>query len=192
MDVPITCPCPLKGGAIRHPEGDTVMLRERLSFHDALAIRKASALAKDGLENPSERELAAEILATMSEFYVLMGVEAWTLVDSQDQPLPVLRSTIRSVLLDSPDIDLIVEAADSMYNPVVLLPLLHRANPSSPTTPTRSPEHEPSTSATESPTTPQKPSKPSSITTSQTDATVTTSLSLVGDSNSSQNSQSAA
>lgn len=192
MNVPITCPCPPRGDAVRHPEGDTVVLREKLGFHEALTIRKAVGLAREEADSSGERAMAAEILATLSEFYVLMGVESWTLQDDKDQPIPVSKASIRSILLESPDLDLLVDVADSLYNEAILLPLLARANPSSPPTPTPSPEPDSLTSPTESPTRPQRPSKPSSTTTSPTDATETTTLSLVGGSSSSQSSRSAA
>jgi hypothetical protein len=193
MEVPITCPCPPKGGAVRHPKGDRVVLRDKLGSHESLTIRKAIALAREEADGSGERGLAAEILATLSEFYILMGVESWTFEDAEGKPLSVSKANIRSVLLESPDIDLAIEAADTLYNEAILLPLLNRASPSSPPTPTPSQEPESSTSArTESPTKPQKQSRPSSTTTSPTDGTETTTLSLVGGSSSSQNSQSAA
>lgn len=200
MDVRITCACPLKGGAVRHPDGDTVVLRDKLSFHEALTIRKAVALARDGADETHERGLAAEVLATLSEFYVLMGVESWTITTEGEKgkvvPLPVTKASIRAVLLESPDVDLVIDAADALYNQAILLPLLNRASQSSPSTPTPSEDDDSSTSQTPSttdlPKTPPKPSRPSSTSTTRTVGTETTSLSLVGVSNSSQSSQSAA
>lgn len=188
MNVPITCPCP----GSPHPEGDTVVLRDKLGYHEAMTIRKAIALAREEADAGSERAIAAEILATLSEFYVLMGVESWTLVDGKGVPLPMSKANIRTVLFESPDVDLLVDAADALYNEAILLPLLARANPSSPPMPTRSPATGSSTSATASPTTLQRQSKPSSTTTSRTDGIETTTLSPVGASSSSPSSLSAA
>jgi hypothetical protein len=188
MDIRVACLCPAKG----HPEGDTVVLRDKLGFHEALTIRKAIALSREDADTGSERALAAEILATLSEFYVLMGVESWTIQDAKGEPLPVTKTNIRGVLMESPDIELVIEAADTIYNEAILLPLLLRANPSSPPTPTPSAEPGSSTSATESPTKPQKPSRPSSTTTSRTDGIETITSLPVGGSSSSQSSRSAA
>jgi hypothetical protein len=184
MDIRVACLCPAKG----HPEGDTVVLRDKLGFHEALTIRKAIALSREDADTGSERALAAEILATLSEFYVLMGVESWTIQDAKGEPLPVTKTNIRGVLMESPDIELVIEAADTIYNEAILL----RANPSSPPTPTPSAEPGSSTSATESPTKPQKPSRPSSTTTSRTDGIETITSLPVGGSSSSQSSRSAA
>jgi len=184
MDVTIKCVCP----GSPH-ETDRITLRDKLDFHTATTIRKALAM----VDNDDPRSRTAEVLAVLSEFYLLMGVQFWTLVDEGGKNLDVSQSAIRAYLLESPDVDVLIEAADELYNEAILLPLLSRASMSSPPTPTPSQGDDSLTSATtDSPATPPKPSKRSSTTTSRTVGTETTSLSLVGVSNSSQNSRSAA
>jgi hypothetical protein len=179
MDVQIRCVCP----GSPHKE-DRVTLRDTLDFHTATTIRKATAM----VDNDDPRSRTAEVLAVLSEFYVLMGVRSWTLVDDKGRPLEVNQSAIRAHLLESPDVDRIIEAADDLYNEAILLPLLVRAGMYSPPTSTDG-----STSApTDSPPKPPKPSKRSSTSTTRTVGTDATSLSLVGVSNTSQSSKSAA
>lgn len=181
----IECVCPPKDGQTRHPDGDTVTLRERLDFHAATTIRQAIAILKS--EDPDSS--AAEILATLTEHYVLFGVESWSLVDEKDKPVPVSRAAIRSLLLTRPEnITDLADEADGLYQAQVLLPLLARASKSSPPSPIDG-----STSAkTPSGPKPRKPSRLSLTTTSPTDGTATTSSSLVGVSNFSPSSESAA
>jgi hypothetical protein len=189
MDVTIKCICPERGGELRHPDGDTVTLRDKLDFHSATTIRKALTL----VENDDPRTRPAEILAVLSEFYVLYGVTSWTLVDDKGKPLPVSHAAIRELLFESPDIDTIIDAADDLYNAAILLPLLVRASTSSPPKPTPKPDEASSTSAPKDSTPKRpKPSKLSSTSTTQTVVTEATSLSLVGVSNGSLSSESAA
>ena len=176
MDVTIACPCsPRADGGSRHPDGDTVTLRDRLDFRSATTIRKAIGLASE--DGPAD---AAEILATMTEWYCLLGIEAWTLTDERGKAVPVSRATIRGSLLESEtaqeQASVIADAADGLYMAAVLLPLLARASNSSPPTPT-----EPLTSAPkDSPAKPRKPSKPSSITSIPTVAIAPTTSSRAG------------
>jgi len=186
MDVHIACVCPPKGDDLRHPDGDTVTLRDVLDFHRATTITKAISL----VDNDDESSRAAEILATLSEFYVLMGVERWTLRDVSNKPIPVGNSEVRTYLLNRPEVAaIVVEAADDLYNKAILLPLLARASTSSPPSQTTEP-----TSAKPDGEPPKRPrpSKRSSISTIPTVATATTSSSLDGVSSSSLNSESAA
>ena len=185
MEVTIPCPCPQKDGEPRH-ESDTVTLFDKLDFHRATTITKAIQF----IESDDERTRSAEILATLSEFYVLMGVERWTLRDASNKPVEVTQTAIRANVLERGDIAaLVVEAADGLYNEAVLLPLVARASNSSPPSPTESP-----TSARRAGSPPKnpRPSKPSSISTIPTDGTETTSGPLAGDSSFSQNSETAA
>lgn len=183
MDVTIACPCPPKAdGGSRHPDGDTVTLRDRLDFRSATTIRKAIGMvSEDGNPDP------AEILAVMTEWYCLLGIEAWTLTDERGKAVPVSRATIRESLLESEtaqeQASIIADAADALYMAAVLLPLLARASTSSLPSPT-----EPSTSAPkDSPAKRPKPSKPSSTTSIQTAAIVTTTPSRAGASSTSPN-----
>ena len=185
MEVTIPCPCPEKDGEPRH-ESDIVYLRDVLDFHRATTITKAVAF----IDTDDEGTRAAEVLATLSEFYVLMGVERWTLRDASNKPLEVSKANIRKFILDRPRVaSKVVEAADELYSEAILLPLVERASSSSQPSQT-----EPPTSAKprgEQPKRP-RPLKPSSTSTIPTDGTGTTSGSLVGDSSFSQNSESAA
>jgi hypothetical protein len=179
MDVQIGCVCP----GSPH-EADRITLRDKLDFHTATTIRKALAM----VENDDPRSRTAEVLAVLSEFYVLMGIRSWTLVDDKGKPLEVSQSAIRAHVLESPDVDVVIEAADDLYNEAILLPLLARVAKSSPPTPTDESTSPPMDSPPKLP----KPSRRSSTSTTQTVGTETTSLSLVGVSNISQSSQSAA
>ena len=180
--VAVTCLCPPKAtGEARHPAGDEITLRERLDFRAALTARNTMVLLKE--EDPDVS--SAEILAALTETYLVLGIESWSLVDAKGKPLPVSKAAIREVLLTKPDIAMEVgDAADALYSAAVILPLLARAQKSLPPTPING-----STSA-KTPSLPKrpKPSKRSSITTIPTAATVTTSPSPAGDSSSSLSS----
>jgi len=188
MDIKIACPCPPRAdGDTRHPDGDTVTLRDRLDFRSATTIRKAvSMLGEDG---PVE---SAEVLAVMTEWYLLLGIEAWTLVDDRGKPVPVTRPAIRERLLENDDayasVTDLADAADGMYMKLVLLPLLERASRSSPPTPTDASTSAPTALPPKRP----KPSRPSSTTSTRTDGTAMTSTSPGGASSTSQNAASAA
>ena len=185
MDVKIDCLCPPNArGETRHPDGDTVTLRERLDFRAALTARNTLVMVKQ--EDPDAGP--AEMLAALTETYLLVGITGWTLVDAKHQPVEVSKATIRELLLSNPDVAMVVgDAADELYSAAVIGPLVARASNSSPPTQTAA-----STSATKrsSPTS-RKPSPPSSITTIPMDATATTSSSPVGDSSSSPSLRSA-
>jgi len=156
----------------------TVTLYDRLDFHRATTVTKAVAFIEE--EDPAIRPAA--VLATLSEFYVLMGVESWTLA------YPVTTANIRAHLLTHKEIGAVVEAADELYQEQILLPLLARAQSSSPPSQTVA-----STSRTpRGAKRPPKHSKPSSISTIPTEGTVTTSSPLAGDSSFSPSSESAA
>jgi len=180
--VTVACLCPPKAtGEVRHPAGDEITLRERLDFRAALTARNTMVLLKE--EDPDVS--SAEILAALTETYLVLGIEAWSLVDAKGKPLPVSKAAIREVLLTKPDIAMEVgDAADALYSAAVILPLLARAQTSSPPTPTNG------LTSAKMPSSPKrpKPSKRSSITTIPTAATVTTSPSPAGDSSSSPSS----
>lgn len=183
--VTIDCLCPPNArGEVRHPAGDTVTLRERLDFRGALTARNTIVLVKTDDPDAS----SAEILAALTEVYLLLGVESWSLVDAKNKPIEVSKAAIREHLLANPEVAMTIgDAADALYSEAVILPLLARAQSSSPPSPIGG-----STSATtgSSPKRP-KPSKRSSITTIPTDAIVTTSDSPGGDFSSSPSSRSA-
>jgi hypothetical protein len=130
----IECICPPKAdGEPRHPDGDTVTLRERLGFREALTARNAFLVLKQ--EDPEAS--TAEVLAVLTETYLLLGIEAWSVVDAKGKPLPVSRSAIRELLLSDPNVATpIGDEADALYSAVVIEPLVARASNSSRTTPT--------------------------------------------------------
>lgn len=172
----IECICPAKpDGSVRHPEGDTVTLRERLDFRAAITVRNIIALlaAGDGFDD-------ADILAALTEKYLYLGIETWSLVDAKGKPLPVSRAAIAEYLLADPMIAKVVgDEADDLYTAAVVLPLLGRRSTSSPPTPTDASTSQP----TALPTPLRKRSRPSSTSTSQTDGTGRISASPAGASN---------
>lgn len=185
MDVQITCPCPPKANGDPRHAGDTVVLRERLSFQDAVAIRKAIAIVKVQDDGAG----AAEVLAVMSQHYLVAGIEAWTITDDKGKPAELDRSAIRAFLerIETDDAMALVDAADALYSPAVLLPLIQRAQSSSP--PTQTDE----STSPKKPSRPSRPrpSKPSSTSTSRMAGTGTITQLPVGDSSSSPKAASA-
>jgi len=157
--VEIACVCP----GTPH-ERDTVNLREVMDFVHGKALRYRVQLLEE-----DERADSALVLATLTEGYLLYGIESWTLVDDAGKPLPVDAATIRSALLSRPEeADVVSDRADELYAEAVMLPLLRRAQTSSPPTPT-----DESTSATNG----SEPPRPlllrqSSTSTTPTDGTV--------------------
>ena len=123
--VEIACVCP----GTPH-ERDTVNLREVMDFVHGKALRYRVQLLED-----AERADAALVLATLTEGYLLYGIESWTLVDADGKPLPVSAETIRLALLSRPEADEVSDRADELYAEAVMLPLLRRAQNSSPPTP---------------------------------------------------------
>jgi hypothetical protein len=196
MDVTIDCICP----ETPH-ESDTVTLRDRLDFRSASTILKAVQLMGAGDEDVD----TAEILALLTENYLIYGIEAWTLVDAKRKPVPVGKAAIREVLFPSAAAMVVADAADELYSEQVMVPLVARAarlSRPSPTDELTSPKNDDSESQTptspeenstsSSSPTPRKRSRPSSISTIPTASTAVTTSSLDGDSNTSQNSTSAA
>lgn len=183
MDVTIPCPCPEKAGAPRH-ESDTVTLHDVLDFHQSMTITKSVQFIDE--DDPDSR--GAEVLARLSEFYILVGIARWSLRDASNKPIEVTKGAIRKFILSRPDIASKVEpVADSLYREVILLPLLEAASISSQPSPT-----DDSTSPTPHGPTPQpKPSKRSSTSTIQTDGIGSTSGPLAGDFKSSPRSDTA-
>jgi hypothetical protein len=178
------CPAPRDGASSRHPDGDTVTLRERLDFRQSLTARNAFLVLK--AEDPDAS--TAEVLAVLTETYLLLGIESWTLEDARGKPVPVSKAAIREMLLSHPDAAMVVgDEADALYSEAIISPLVARALSSSPTTPTSA-----STSATSGPSPKRRrPSKRSSTSTTQTDGIVRISPSPDGDSSSWPSSASA-
>lgn len=176
----IACVCPPRaGGQTRHPNGDTVTLRPRLGFKEAIACRKSIQMLYEEDDTPD----MGEVLASFTESYIVYGIESWTLEDEDGKPLPVDRPHIRAFLAEHIEEAAVVgDEADGLYTQAVMLPLLVRALSSSPPTPTDE-STSAGTGSTSSSETPPTPSSPSSTSTSQTDDIETTSPPLVGVSN---------
>ncbi len=179
----ITCICPPKGDATRHPDGDTINLRDKLDFRAVATIRWAIAIAQETDPDAS----LAEQFGIITEHYVLEGVESWSLVDDKGKPVEVTKKEIRERLLPHPQAQLIGDAAEALYQ-AVMLPLLRGESMSSPPTPTTESTSPTTGSSEKAP----RPLRRSSTSTSRTAATETTSTSLDGVSSSSQSSASAA
>lgn len=152
-----------------------------MDFRSSIAIRNALALeaGEDGNVD------MADVLAILTERFVLYGIQAWSIVDAKNKPVDVSRQTITDLILS--DIELatdIGDVADERYREAVMLPLIQRGQTSSPTTPTNG-----STSAATTRSTKRRTrSSRSSITAIPTAVTGTTSDSPDGDSSSSQKS----
>jgi hypothetical protein len=162
MNVKVPCTCPPKANGEPRHDQDTVTFRDRLDFRGGMVIRKAITMLK--VEDPDSG--AAEVLAAMSEHYMLEGISGWTLVDSKGKPVECDKPAIRRFIAEHDDIvfDNLVDVADDLYAEQVLLPLVRKASASSQPSPT-----EPSTSAESgSEETPRKPSRRSSTTTTRT------------------------
>ena len=100
----IDCVCPPRAdGEPRHPNGDTVTLKEKLDFRSAVQARNAIIV----LKQDDEQADVADILASLTEVYVLVGVESWTLLDARNKPVEVNRANLRAFMADHP-----VEAMD--------------------------------------------------------------------------------
>jgi hypothetical protein len=185
MDVTIPCPCPHKvTGEPRH-ESDTVTFLDKLGFHEALSIRNQIRVIR-GEDSASS---TGEVLAAMTEHYLLFGISSWTLVDDKGKPVPPSRPAIREFLefIDFETAELLTDAADELYASVVLLPLVAKGQKSSPGTPTDGSIFR----RNGSPPKPRKPSKPSLTITSPTADTATITVLPVGDSSSSPSVKSA-
>jgi len=160
------------------PDGLRVTLADRLDFVSSQTITKAIALFPE--TDPDIR--TAAILAMCSERFILFGVVAWSLPDE------VNTDNLRRLLLTHPDVDIVVEAADGLYQSQVIDPLVRRASRSSEPSQTEGPTSPTPSGKTRS----RKPSRPSSISTIQTVDTGTMSSSLDGDFNYSPSSESVA
>ena len=177
MKATIPCVCE----KARH-ETDTITFRDRLDFRSGLAVRKQLALEKD--DDPGMG--AGEILAILTESYLVYGIESWTLKDEKGQPLPVNRTNIRAFLEAHPEeAEQAGNVADSIYQEQILLPLLARASKLSQPSPT--PELMSPTPPSSGPTSTRpksKQSKPSLTSITPTGDTVSTTSPPDGDSKS--------
>jgi hypothetical protein len=176
MDVSIPCVCP--GAEVRHPEGDTVTLKDKLGFDDAMACKQAMLATGKSDDDP---DAVAVRLAAIVKQYVYSGITSWTLMNGK--AIPVSAQAIQKYILSDFRIaNKVSSEAERMYNPVVLVPLAEWASNYSPPMQTAV-----STSAKKGSTSSRrKPSSPSSTTTIPTADTATTTTSLDGDSSSSR------
>jgi len=183
----VDCLCPPSGGAPRHPDGDTITLREKLDFRTAATIQHAISVLRLEEREPQ----VEEVLARLTEAYVRYGIASWSLVDEAGAPIPVSPQAVDAYLFSNLTAAMIVgDEADERFSGAILLPLLQRASTSSPATPTTD-ETSPPTGSPESPA-PPTPLRPSSTTTTPTDGTATTSRRRAGASRSSPSSASVA
>ena len=162
MDVAIGCPCPGTPHA-----GDTVTLMDALDFRTAQTIRKSIQWQKS--EDPEAS--VPEILAMLTETYLLHCIAGWTLTYEKRKPVPVSKAEIKSRLLTVlASAEIVGDAADDLYAERVILPLLARASSSSPPSPTNGSTSAMNGSGRRRP----KRSSPSSTTTTPTVVIVTT------------------
>lgn len=155
----IDCVCPpLPGGDVRHPDGDTVILRGALDFRGATAVRNIIGLREDG-------DTQVDVLASITEAYLLYGIESWSVVNVEGKPVELTRDAIRARLALHPLAFMpLGDEAHELYSEAVVLPLLQPVSTPSPASRTG-----PSTSRTNgSGSSHRMPSKPSSISTTQT------------------------
>lgn len=190
MDVSIVCICPRKDDEVRHPQGDTVVLRDKLDFRTAVTMQESVTVLRGS--RPDDEEIpAAEVLAALDEAYLVYGIESWTLEDAKGKPIKVSPATVFDTLLDPANLAAamaVFAEAEDLYNPTVLVPLVVRGSSSSRPSPTT----EPTSAESGPPLEPPKPSKRSSTSTTRTDSTEPTLIKPAGDSSSSQSSASAA
>jgi hypothetical protein len=103
-----------------------------MDFRSSIAIRNALALESGG-----EDVDMADVLAILTERFVIYGIQSWTVVDEKNQPVPVNRQTITELILS--DIDLATEigdVADGRYREATMLPLIRAGSKPSPSMPT--------------------------------------------------------
>lgn len=175
MDIRCVCP-PKATGEPRHAS-DRVKLRDKLDLPRLLIANKTVVVLK--AEDPYAT--TADVLAALSEVYLYIGIEAWTLVDAKGKPLEVTKDNIRDRIIANPDVAFpIIEEADDLYTEAVVAPLVAKASSSSRDTPT-----DDSTSPETGSTSNRSRSRRSSTSTTRTDGIVPMPSSLVGVSSSS-------
>jgi len=176
MDVLIPCVCP--GDEPRHPEGDTVTLKDRLGFEEAAACKQAIQLVED---SGDMNDLTARRIAAVVTQYMFSGIASWTLQNGA--AIPVTAGNIRKYLMsDFVAGDIVSSEAETLYNPQVLIPLANRVATSSRPTPTG----ELTSATTGSTRSSRKHSSRSSTTTTKTGDTGMTFSQPDGDSSTSQ------
>lgn len=151
-ELTIACLCPPDGS--RHPAGDVVKFREKLGFRIAATARKSMAYLKN--EDPDTS--VPDVLAMLSEFYLLYCIESWTLRDAKGKPLEVNKANVREYVLSNDEAAYALsDYADDLYTDLIFDPLVRTVLASSRPTPTNG-----STSAKNGSGKSPKRSKPSS------------------------------
>jgi hypothetical protein len=85
-----------------------------------------------------------EVLAMLSEFYLLHCIESWSVRDAKGKPVEVTKAAVREYVLSKPAVAFaLADEADGLYSDLILLPLAQMGSTSSPPTRTNG-----STSAT--------------------------------------------
>jgi hypothetical protein len=175
MDVTIPCACPIPpDGQARHPDGDTVTLRDKLDWDTAVLLQKSIQVQAIGGTSTQA------VMAMMTKFYVRHCIASWTLVDEKGAALEVAQENIADRIESNLEAAFrIGDAADDLYRDTAL-PLVIRAFGSLRPTPTDEPTS-PKKSGSQKP---RKRSKPSSTSTIPTVVTGLTSTRLDGASSS--------
>jgi hypothetical protein len=184
----IRCICPPKANGDPRHESDTIELREKMDFRSSIAIRNALALESGQVGDDGQLDMA-DVLAILTERFVLYGIQSWTIVDAKGKPVDVSHQTIRELILTDIDVATdIGDEADARYREAVMLPLIRRGSTSSPDSPIAESTSAPKPQSTK----PRTRSSRSSITSIPTADIATTSSSLAGGSSLSPKSESAA
>jgi hypothetical protein len=124
--VTVACLCPPDG--TRHPDGEVVTFRETIDFRTAAIARKSIEWLR--YEDPDAD--VPEVLAVLSEFYLLHCIEAWTIRDAKGKPVEVSKPAVRQYVFSNQVASFeLAEAADELYQEVILLPLVAQASKSS-------------------------------------------------------------
>jgi hypothetical protein len=153
-------------------DGETFQFLARLPFRAVATIRYNVGTAR---QEAGEDLSPGEVMAVLSEGYLLFGLAKWSL------KTPINRPAIREQVLDNPERGPVLsDRADAIYSEQVLLPLVKLAGRLSPSTQTNG-----SISPTmDSLPSPRKRSKRSLTSTSLTDSTEAITAAPVGGSSS--------
>lgn len=102
---------------VRLPNGHTVILRPDVTI--PLGIAALSVFRQGGSQ--------AIIEAGLAEVYLRLGPMSWTFVDAEGKSEPINEESIARLLPFADGGLEVAEAADALYSPVVMRPLLKRA-----------------------------------------------------------------
>jgi len=99
--ISIRCVCPPKDEAVRHPDGDTVGVRTQYSYGDELQLSKQSVRYQTAVIKDKPMILPYTDAFLKEEAMLEIGIKDWTILNAEDQPVPVALS---SILLLPPDV----------------------------------------------------------------------------------------